>query len=258
MNFSIRFKGKAMPTVSVIITTYNRAEYVTKAIESVIGQTYQNWELVIVNDGSSDQTEEVVRQYVTTDGKVRYVKQANQGLSGARNKGISETRGKYITFLDDDDWWFPGKLKTQVAFMEEHLEIGLSYTQLRIIREISEKIDDSTVIPIMMATTLEEMLDDCFIPASTVMIRRECFNVIEWFKIDAVPQEDLEIWLRFVQRWKISAIRIPLTVMKKSERAQLSRDSVRSFKKEIEIIDALKLTPEYQYCKGLKIKSRIR
>ena len=243
-----------MPTVSVIITTYNRADYVTKAIESVLNQTYHDWELVIVDDGSRDNTAEVVRKYLCEDGKVRYVKQSNQGLSAARNKVISETSGRFIAFLDDDDWWLPKKLETQVAFMEAHPEFGLSYTRLQILREIDGKIDDSTVIPVRMATTLEEILNESFIPASTVLIRRECLENMSWFKVDAVPQEDLELWLRFVQRWRIAALGGPLSVMKKTERPQLSADTPQSFKKAIEIIGQTELLPEFQHLRSLKVK----
>ena len=244
-----------MPNVSVIITTYNRAGYVIKAIESVLSQTYQNWELVIVDDGSSDQTQEVVQSYLAKDGKVRYVKQVNQGLSGARNTGISETSGNLIAFLDDDDWWLPEKLEKQVAFMEAHPEIGMSYTRLRIIRSINGRLDDSTAIPVRMATTFEEILDDSFIPASTAMIRRKCLEGMDWFKVGIGMQEDLELWLRFVQRWKIAALDAALTVMKKNDRPQMSRDTVFAFTKAIEAIQGLELTPEYKHLEHLKAKN---
>ena len=243
-----------MPAVSVIITTYNRAQYVTKAIESVLAQTYQDWELVIVDDGSSDNTREVVHKYLREDGKVRYVLQSNQGLSAARNKGISETSANLIAFLDDDDWWLPEKLETQVRFMEVHPEFGLSYTLLRIIREIDGAIDGSTVIPAKMATTFEEILEDSFIPASTVAVRRECLEKISSFKVDAVPQEDLELWLRFVQRWNIGVLEKPLTEMKKTDRFQLSADTVASYKKAIEVISQVELLPEYKCFNPFRVK----
>ncbi len=243
-----------MPNISVVITTYNRADYVSKAIKSVLHQTYPDWELVIVDDGSTDETPKVVSGYLTNDGKVRYIRQANQGLSAARNKGIAETHGKYLAFLDDDDWWVPEKLETQVAYMEACPNIGLSYTRLRIIRETDGRLDDSTVIPVKMATTFEEIIDESFIPASTVLIRRNCLENMDWFKNDAVPQEDLELWLRFSQKWRIEALDIPLTIMKKDARAQLSQDDVRNIKKNIEIINAIELSPENESFKTLKVK----
>jgi len=243
-----------MPNVSVIITTYNRAEYVTKAIESVLSQTYQDWELVIVDDGSVDETPKVVSRYLTDDGKVRYLRQTNQGLSAARNRGITETHGKYVAFLDDDDWWVPEKLKTQVAFMEAQPDVGLSYTRIRIIRETNGRLDDSTIIPVKMATTFEEIIGESFIPASTVLIRRDCLENLDWFKSDAVPQEDVELWLRFVQKWKIGTLDIPLTIMKKSDRVQLSQDDVKSAQKKIEIVNSAELLPGNESYKNLKVK----
>lgn len=243
-----------MPAVSVIITTYNRPEYLRKAIESVLVQTYQDWELVIVDDGSTDNTQEVVRKYVNENAKVRYVRQTNQGPGPARNKGISETSGAFIAFLDDDDWWLPEKLETQVAFMKTHPEVGLSYTRLRIFRSINGRLDDSTVVPVRMATTLEEMLDKSFIPSSTVILRRECLAQISPFKADAASQEDMELWLRFVQRWKIAALEVPLTEMKKTDRPQLSANIILSLKKAIEIVSQLELLPEFQHLRSLKVK----
>ena len=102
-----------MPKVSVIIPTYNRAHYICETIDSILAQTYRDYEIIVVDDGSADNTRKVLQKY---DGKVRYFYQKNRGPSAARNFGISQSQGEYIAFLDDDDLWTENKLELQIDF----------------------------------------------------------------------------------------------------------------------------------------------
>ena len=117
-----------MPNVSVIIPTYNRANLLKETLESVFAQTYTDYEVLVIDDGSTDNTEEVVSALLADNSerqsKVRYIKQPNAGVSAARNHGIFEARGEWIAFLDSDDLWFPEKLEKQVAFLAEHPSAG--------------------------------------------------------------------------------------------------------------------------------------
>lgn len=116
------------PLVSIIIPTFNVHEYVGAAIESVIEQTYDNWELLIVDDASADDTIAVVEGLVGESGRVRVFRlEKNVGAGAARNVGIREARGRYIAFLDADDWWYPTKLEEQVRFIQEN-DIAFSFT----------------------------------------------------------------------------------------------------------------------------------
>ncbi|WP_051287219.1 glycosyltransferase family 2 protein [Algoriphagus mannitolivorans] len=119
------------PLVSVIITCYNQGKYLAEAIESVINQSYSNWECVIINDGSKDNTEEVALSFVGKDPRIRYFSQANQGVAAARNKGLSEISGDFIQFLDADDYLHHGKFSTQVKRLEEELEIDVIFGSSR-------------------------------------------------------------------------------------------------------------------------------
>ncbi len=120
------------PKVSVIIPTYNRASYLKEAVQSVLDQTYRNFELIIVDDGSTDNTEEVVASF--TDDRIRYIKKNNEGHAGkTRNVGLENARGEYIAFLDDDDVWLPEKLELQIKTMMEHPEFKASYTLYSIV-----------------------------------------------------------------------------------------------------------------------------
>jgi glycosyltransferase involved in cell wall biosynthesis len=106
-----------MPKVTVIIPTYNHGQFISQTLESVFFQKFRDFELIVVNDGSPDDTEETLRPHIES-GKIRYIRQENQGVAAARNRGAAEARGAYLAFLDDDDCWPPDKLEWQVAVME--------------------------------------------------------------------------------------------------------------------------------------------
>jgi glycosyltransferase involved in cell wall biosynthesis len=114
-----------MPTISVILTTFNRAQLVGEAIDSVLCQTFTDFELIVVDDGSTDRTEEAVRSFA--DPRIKYIWQANKGLPAARNTGIEAAAGDYIAFLDDDDLFLPEKLSLQIAKVAENSVVGLVY-----------------------------------------------------------------------------------------------------------------------------------
>ena len=118
------------PTVSVIIPTYNRAHLIDRSIQSVLNQTYQDFELIVVDDRSTDNTEDIIRQFREKDKRIKYIKHdKNKGGSAARNTRIKNSVGKYIVFQDSDDEWFPEKLEKQMKIFETaSLEVGVVYT----------------------------------------------------------------------------------------------------------------------------------
>ena len=124
-----------MPRVSVIIPSYNCARYLGRAIDSACEQTYMDYEIVLVDDGSTDDTKDVAMQYGQ---KVTYLYQQNQGLSAARNQGISKASGELLAYLDADDMWYPEKLERQVAFLDAHPECGIVHSEMSIINEQDE------------------------------------------------------------------------------------------------------------------------
>src|SRR4030042_587586 len=123
-----------MPKVSVIITTYNRVHFVCEAIDSVLNQTFKDFEIIVVDDGSTDNTKEALKRYSKN---IFYIYQSNKGRSQARNTGLKVAKGDYIAFLDDDDIWVPHKLEKQVAFMDSNPNIGLVHTITEVIDEES-------------------------------------------------------------------------------------------------------------------------
>ena len=118
------------PTVSVIMAAYNHAGYIAQAITSVLSQSWQDLELIVIDDGSTDRTREVVAGFADP---VRYIYQENQGQGGARNTGIAHARGEFISFLDDDDLWLPDCLETVMAVLRSRPEVGALYAACQVI-----------------------------------------------------------------------------------------------------------------------------
>src|SRR5690606_22928772 len=130
---------KANPLVSVITPSYNSESFIKQTIESVQSQTYQNWEMIIVDDCSTDKTIEIIHQKSKEDTRIHLIKlNENSGAAVARNTAIRNAKGKYIAFLDSDDFWLPNKLERQVQFMLEH-DYAFSYTSYRIMNEDGTK-----------------------------------------------------------------------------------------------------------------------
>ena len=115
-----------MSTVSIVIPTFNRRNYITIALDSVLAQTYTNYEIIIIDDGSSDNTKEVLTPYWD---KIRYFYQDNRGIPATRNRGIREAKGDYIAFLDSDDYWLPEKLERQIDYFEKNPHCGMVATR---------------------------------------------------------------------------------------------------------------------------------
>jgi len=123
--------------VSVIIPTYNRAEFVTKAIDSILVQTYRDYEIIVVDDGSTDKTQQVLEPYLD---KISYIHQDNAGVSAARNRGVVEAKGQWIAFLDSDDQWLPEKLSVQVAAVQKNPNLYLHTTDAILLNEYGERV----------------------------------------------------------------------------------------------------------------------
>lgn len=192
-----------MPKVSVIIPTYNREKYLPEAIDSVLNQTFQDFELIIVDDGSTDNTKEILKPYLS---KIRYIYQKNKGPSAARNTGIRYSTGEWIAFLDADDIWLLYKLKLQVKYLEEHPDIALVYADLGVFNEkgvieknhyLSRKISRPT------GYIFQELVMRPLISTITVMVRKSIFDTVGLFSEDLLIGEDYELWLRIAKNYKI-------------------------------------------------------
>lgn len=203
-----------MVKVSVIIPTYNCASLLPQAIESVIDQTFTNLEIIVIDDGSTDDTPSIIQDY---DGRIQFIQIEHTGLpSVVRNKGIQAARGKYIAFLDSDDRWLANKLEIQVPLLDDDPQIGLVCGNALVLRE-GNLDPDRTYFPDPPAfphTGFAVLLENNFIITSTVLMRRalieEVGNFSELPELRAL--EDYDLWLRLATRAKISYLSDPLAI----------------------------------------------
>ncbi len=203
------------PRISVVIPTYNRSRFLVWAIQSVREQTLPAAEIIVVDDGSTDDTERVVREL---GDDIVYLKQANAGPGAARNRGIAHAGGYFVAFLDTDDIWLPAKLEQQLQLFQAHPELGLVCADMRIVDEAGAVLVDSNFrkrgllpmftelagAPVPEAT--RKLFQINFINTSTVVIRRDVFDTVGLFNPGIRYGEDLELWLRIAARYPIACL----------------------------------------------------
>ena len=182
------------PTVSVVMAAKNYARFIGEAIGSALAQTFPDWELVIVDDGSTDDTGAVVRPYLI-DGRIRYFRSDSLGQSRAKNLGIGFARGEFIAFLDADDAWFPTKLAKQMTLMREHPQVGVTYTQRELIDETGKSLGfRNEALP--GGRILSTMFLQNFVCFSSALVRREVFETVGIFDPALDLSIDYDLWLR--------------------------------------------------------------
>lgn len=198
------------PKVSVLVSAYNAMKYLPKTINSVLAQTYQDFEIVIVNDGSSDNIGSWFERLA--DQRVRLVSQSNQGLASARNAGLAEAKGEYIAFIDADDLWLPTKLEKQVNVLNGNSEIGLVYTWVSLIDEngkSSGKIRKNYARRNVWVDLTVHNIVEC---GSVALARKDCFEKVGNFDV-TLPfscSEDWDMWLRIAAHYSFELIPEPL------------------------------------------------
>jgi glycosyltransferase involved in cell wall biosynthesis len=185
-----------MSQVSVIIPSYNSARFVAQAVDSVLAQTYPDFEVIVVDDGSTDDTQVVLAAY---SGRIRYIRQENRGLAGARNTGFLASRGDYLLFLDSDDLIHPDKLALHVSLMEAEPASGLVYSAWQQINADGTQVLGE-VRPNRQGQLLKELLRrHFFFFASAAVLRRECLERVGLFDESLQWSEDADMWLRLAR-----------------------------------------------------------
>lgn len=196
--------------VSVIIPTYNYGEFISDSIESVINQTYKDFEVIVVDDGSTDNTTDIIKKYKN---RISYFYKENGGPSSARNYGIKNSKGEYICFLDADDIFLPKKLEFQVAYMETNKNdgIGLLYSDYYCASRELKIIDYYESIGFQrQKEAVMYLLNYNYINTSTVMIPRACVDEVGFFNENYRYLEDYDFWLRLGCNYKFAYINKPL------------------------------------------------
>jgi glycosyltransferase involved in cell wall biosynthesis len=204
--------------ISVIVPTYNRAQLLARALQSVVTQATPPMEVIVVDDGSNDGTEEVV---CTRFPQVQYIRQNNQGVSNTRNRGIEAARGDWLAFLDSDDEWLPQKLASQKEMLAANPQYKICHTDEIWIR-------NSTRVNAMKKHTkaggfiFERCLPLCVVSPSSVLIHRSVFDEVGLFNEDLPACEDYDLWLRICARFPVLYIDRPLIIKHGGHADQLS------------------------------------
>lgn len=199
------------PTVSVVIAAYNAARWTAETLGSVLAQTFRNFEVIVVDDGSTDQTPEVVAGYKD---RIRYLRKENAGAASARNVGIRAARGSYIAFVDADDLWLPEKLQLQMDLFSRHPDLAWVYSDAIVFDEesVQEVFRTSDVTKLYAGDILRPLLLFNFIASPTPVIRRDVFDTVGYFDESPGLQsgEDWNMWLRIAAKYRVEFVDRPL------------------------------------------------
>jgi glycosyltransferase involved in cell wall biosynthesis len=206
--------------VSVVIPTHDRAHMLGAAVRSVLEQRDCPWELVVVDDGSTDDTEAVVAGF--GDSRIRYLRQERSGVSRARNTGARLTRGDWLAFLDSDDLWMPGKLAAQRAFHERRPELSISQTEETWVRH-GVRVNPCRHHEKPTGDVFVASLSRCLVSPSAVILRRDLFEEMGGFDESLLVCEDYDLWLRIDLRYELGLVPRPLVVKRGGHDDQLSR-----------------------------------
>ncbi len=211
----------ATPAVSIVMPVYNTERYLAGAIQSVLAQTFEDFELLVLDDGSPGNPEEIVTGF--DDSRIRFVRHPNGGPAFTRNQGVRLSRGRYVAFLDSDDEWVPEKLARQIAILECRQDIGVVYSQRdtidefgRMVRGFKPKLHDGFV--------LNELYVDNFICMSSAVLRREVFEQSGYIDESLRMSEDFDFWLRVACTHAFAVIHEPM-VRYRTHGEQVSRNT---------------------------------
>lgn len=207
------------PIVSVIIPTCNRASYLKKAIFSVLEQSFPFFEIVVVDDGSDDETEKVIKGF--NDKRLKYIFQENKGVAAARNTGLNLAGGKFAAFLDSDDYWMPGKLEMQIKFMQES-GFRISQTNEIWIRH-GKRVNAMDKHQKPCGWIFEKSLELCLVSPSCTVMDMELVDEGFIFDEDFIACEDYDLWLRISLKYPVGLLPVNLTVKTGGHADQLSR-----------------------------------
>jgi glycosyltransferase involved in cell wall biosynthesis len=208
--------NKNLPAVSIIMPTFNRADVLAEAIDSALAQTHRDFELIIIDDGSTDGTPELISKY--NDGRIRLIKAGqNRGAAAARNLGINSARYDLIAFLDSDDQWLPVFLETATEKMTRSDDkTGVVYSAFWYCRGKEEKIMPAGDIGLKEGDILPELVRKNFITLQASLVKRQCFDDCGLFDESMPCRHDWELFLRIAEKWHFSFVSEPLLLVHQS------------------------------------------
>ncbi len=197
------------PLVSIIIPSYNMAKLVLRAVESVLNQTYQNLEIIVVDDGSTDNTKQLLEPYFN---KIKYVYKANGGVCSARNAGLRQASGAFIALLDSDDTYMPDKVEKSLKFLQDNPDFGFVHTDTYLVDSQDREIERYQHPKSRYTGWISrQLLKGNFIANPTNFFRRECYDSCGGYEESLFPPGDWDLWLRISKKFKVGYIDEPLS-----------------------------------------------
>jgi glycosyltransferase involved in cell wall biosynthesis len=222
------------PRVSVVIATCNRAALVIQAIESVLGQSYHDFEIVVCDDGSTDDTAAQVARFGPPVG---YLALPHTGCPGAaRNRGIDAARGEWVAFLDDDDLWEADKLARQIELLDRSPGLDLVYTDRRV-RSLDASLSPTIETPAGPGDLLELILNRQMPCICTVLVRRETLRRAGGFDEELDTGEDLDLMLRLAPRARVAGVPQPLVIVRRQPGSVSEQAGIRTFENAIDVLE---------------------
>lgn len=202
------------PAVSVTLCCYNSERYLEETLQSIFAQTYTDWELVIINDGSTDSTAQIIQRHLAEGRRIVYHSEANAGLGAARNKAIELSQGEFIALVDHDDLWHPEKLERQLKLVTGRPEVGVVYSETGVLVS-----NDHTNAPSLRRTcyrgrVLMPLVLGNFIPCSSIVIRRSAIDAVGRFNPAFIQVEEYDLMIRLAERYEFDYVSEPLSTFR--------------------------------------------
>ena len=219
-----------VPKVSIIMPSYNAESYIEDSVKSVLSQTYKDWELIIINDGSSDRTEEICKKYTSFDDRIIYLFQENSKQATARNNGLKIAKGDIIAFLDSDDLWLPNKLELSLSYFDLD-KFDLIFTDAYFGND--DEIENESNLKKLNVIDSEyfgkeaiaQFIELNRIPILTVLVKKQIIENINFFDHQCVPAEDYDLWLRLLKvGCRFRSIDLPLSIYRVQEKSSTALD----------------------------------
>jgi glycosyltransferase involved in cell wall biosynthesis len=229
--------------ISIITPTYNREKFLPAAIDSVLKQTYKNFELIIVDDGSTDNTPTLMTTYLGKDSRIKYLQQKNQGQSVARNYALSVANGDFICFLDSDNYWPEDKLEKSIRAFESHPEVDIVYGDCITIDEQGNELHRNNMRR-YSGNIAALLLKDNFVSMNTTMTRRKCFDEMGGMSGKRRVADDYDLWLKFSARFQFLYIPEFLAYYRVMENQISTNKKLRFDTNEKIILDFLEAYPD--------------
>jgi len=208
------------PTVSVLMPAYNGEKYIGQAIESVLSQSFSDLELIVVDDGSVDDTMAIVERYMSDSRLVCLESVGNKGVAAARNRALSHSNGRFISFLDQDDAWLPNKLEVQVKILEDNPDVAMVHSDVMVMDEVGFVVNRDDYLVSMdsvinVRNIFPELFARCDIQVLTVLLRKSVLDNTGWFNEELAGVDDYELWLRIAKRYSVAHIKTALAMYRK-------------------------------------------